>query len=155
MRSRDILNTLYLHLHQTNGYQIWEGGESPWRVSTHKIHLDLRTCVNKRSRDKRKTYLHRHNAYGPKIYHCGDIMQGAPAHKFAWPWSGHVWPSHKLNTLFLHLQKFHEHETRQGDDLQWESLIVKATWPYDHVTNRRSHYSLKTLYFGYQKTYGK
>ena len=25
--SRDKLNTLYLHLHETNGYQTWEGGE--------------------------------------------------------------------------------------------------------------------------------
>ena len=72
-------------------------------------------------------------------------MQGASAHKFAWPWRGQVSPGDKLNTLFLHLQKFHEHETRQGADLQWESLIIKATWPYDHVTNGKSRDNFKPI----------
>ena len=29
LRSCVILNALYLHLHQTNGHQTWQGGDSP------------------------------------------------------------------------------------------------------------------------------
>ena len=28
VRSRDVLNTLYLHMYKTNGHQTWEGGDS-------------------------------------------------------------------------------------------------------------------------------
>ena len=46
----------------------------------------------------------------------------------------------KLNTSYLHLQKTHEDQTRQGADLQWDAP--------------RSRYNFKNLYFHYHKSYG-
>ena len=78
---------------------------------------------------------------------------------------GHVRSRDKLNTLYLHLQKTHRHQTSQGADLQWWCLvadlhwltvvmeaggdlqvkeptygapILKERWLFDHVTNVRS-----------------
>ena len=45
-------------------------------------------------------------------------------------WGGHVRSRDKLNTLYLHLQKTHEHQIRQGADLQWEASILQ-----NHVTH--------------------
>ena len=43
---------------------------------------------------------------------------------------------HESNySKYLHLQKTHGHQTRQGADLQWEVPILKATWFFDQVTN--------------------
>ena len=61
----------------------------------------------------------------------------------------------KLNTLYLHLQKTNKHHTRQGSDLQWEASILKATWPFDYVTNVRPRNNFKNLYFHYHKSYGQ
>ena len=47
-------------------------------------------------------------------------------------WSGLVRSRDKLNTLYLHLQKTHEH--RNWLDLSWEVPNLKAEWPFDHVT---------------------
>ena len=66
---------------------------------------------------------------------------------------GHVSSRDKLNTLYLHLQKSHEHQIRQVANLQWETLILKATSPFDHVTNVRLRDSFKNLYFHYHKSY--
>ena len=66
-------------------------------------------------------------------------------------WGGHLRSREKSNT-YLHLQKTREH---QITDLQWESPILKAIWPFDHVTNERSLDSLKNLYFHGHKTYGQ
>ena len=35
--SRDNSNALYFHLHQTNGHQIWQGGDLSWGAFTHKV----------------------------------------------------------------------------------------------------------------------
>ena len=70
-------------------------------------------------------------------------------------WGGHVRSCDKLNALYLHLQKTYEHQITQGADLQWQAPIVKATWPFDHVTNVRSRDNLKNLYFHYHKCYGQ
>ena len=49
-------------------------------------------------------------------------------------WVGYVRSREKLNTLNLHLQRIHGHQTRQGADLQWQPFILKAILPFDHVT---------------------
>ena len=36
------------------------------------------------SRDKWKTYLRYHDAYGQQTCHSGDILQGSPTRKFEW-----------------------------------------------------------------------
>ena len=41
----------------------------------------------------------------------------------------------KSNMLYFHLQNTHGNETRQDADLQWEAPILKATLPFDHLTN--------------------
>ena len=48
-------------------------------------------------------------------------------------WCGYLRSGDKLNTLYLHLQITHEHQTRQGADFQWEAPILKATF-FNHVT---------------------
>ena len=60
----------------------------------------------------------------------------------------------KLNTLYLHLQKTHEHQTRQGAGLQSETPILKVILPFDHVTNSSSLDNFKNLYFHYYKSCG-
>ena len=57
-------------------------------------------------------------------------------------------------TLYLHLQKTHGHQTRQGGDLSWEASTIKAFWPSYHVTNVRSNGSLKNLYLDFHKSFG-
>ena len=47
-------------------------------------HNPLDMC-SRESRDKLKTYLHHHNAYGHKTYQHSDITQRVPTHKFACP----------------------------------------------------------------------
>ena len=42
-------------------------------------------------------------------------------------------------------------DTWQGADLQWEALIIKAFWSFNHVAHMRSLDILKSLYFHYQK----
>ena len=37
VKLRDKLSTLYPHLHYTNGYQTWQGGDLLWEASTHKV----------------------------------------------------------------------------------------------------------------------
>ena len=67
------------------------------------------------SRDKLKTYLHYQNAYGHLTCQGGDILQRAPPENSKKPsiWSWEI----KLNILYLHLQKNHGLQTRQGADL--------------------------------------
>ena len=74
-------------------------------------------------------------------------------HKFKWPLHEVVLWSHifKLNTLYLHLQKTHGHQTRQGTDLSWEAPILKAKWPFGHSSNVRSHNNLKDLQLQFQE----
>ena len=48
--------------------------------------------------------------------------------KFAWTLSGLV------RSLYLHLQKTHGHQTRQGTGLPWETPNLRAAWPFDHMT---------------------
>ena len=50
-------------------------------------------------------------------------------------WGVHMRSQDKLNTLYLHLQKTHGHQTGQSADLMWETPILKAAWPFNHVTN--------------------
>ena len=59
----------------------------------------------------------------------------------------------EYNTLYLHLERTNGNQTRQGDDLTWEALIMKTTWPLDHVTKAMSHATLKNLYLQLHKTY--
>ena len=79
------------------------------------IHINLETCVHKRSHEKLETlYVNHYNVYGRKTYQRTAITQGAPVinlHSLSMRWSCEV-------TLHLHLQKTHEHRTRQGTDLQ-------------------------------------
>ena len=65
---------------------------------------------------------------------------------------GHVKSRDKLNTLYLHLQKTHNHQIKQGTDLKWEAPIYKATWPFDHLTNLKSRDDLKNLFFHCHKS---
>ena len=46
------------------------------------------------------------------------------------------------------LKKDYEHQTNQGSDLQWESPVLKATWPLDNV----NQCEVKTFYIYYHKT---
>ena len=107
------------------------------------------------SRDKLKTYLYHHNAYGHKIYQRSDITQRAPNQKFACLLNEVVIWGHVTNILYLHLKKTHEYQTTQGADLQWEAPILKVTWPFDHVANVRSRNNFENLYFHYQNSYGQ
>ena len=61
----------------------------------------------------------------------------------------------KLNTLYLHLQKNHEHQTNQSADSQWEAPILKAAWPFDHVTHVSLRDNFKHLYLLYHNSYGQ
>ena len=56
--------------------------------------------------------------------------------------------------LHLHLQKIHVHQITEGANLPWEARTMKATWPFDHVTNVGSRDNLRNLYFHFQKSYG-
>ena len=56
-------------------------------------------------------------------------------------WRGLVRSHDKLNTLYLHLQKIHRHQTKQGADLN------------DYVTNTRSRVNLKNLYHHFHQTW--
>ena len=51
-----------------------------WWLIVRNFHPKIH--INKRSRDKLKTYFHYHNAYGQKKK-GDDMLQGAPTHKFA------------------------------------------------------------------------
>ena len=66
-------------------------------------------------------------------------------------WDGHIRSRDKLNTLYIHLQKTHEHQTKEGDDWQWDAPILKATWPFDHMTFE----NFKNLYFHYHQSYSQ
>ena len=101
----------------------------------------------------KKHYLHHRNAYVYKTYH-GDILWRAPTHIFAWPWGWQVRSCNKLNTLYLHLQETHGHQTRQGVVLLWKVTTLKATWPFDYVTSVTWRNKLKKLYFLFHKIYG-
>ena len=79
------------------------------------------------SRDKLKTYLPHHNAYGHKIYQRSDVTPRAPTHKFACPLNEVVIWGHVTNKSYLHLKKTHEYQTRQGADLKWEAPVLKVT----------------------------
>ena len=60
----------------------------------------------------------------------------------------------KLNKLYLHLQKTHEHQNRQGVGLLWETRTLKATWLFDHMINVRLCDNLKNLNLHFLKTSG-
>ena len=63
-------------------------------------------------------------------------------------WScDHVRERDKWDTLNLRLQKTHGHQTSQGTDLQWEIPILKATWPFDHVTDEKWRDSLRNFHY--------
>ena len=52
------------------------------------------------------------------------------SHPYIWMLSqqgGHVRSRGKLNTLYIHLQKIHGHQTRQGADLHREASILRTT----------------------------
>ena len=49
----------------------------------------------------------------------------------------------KLNLLWLHLQKFNGHQTRQGADLFLEAPSLKVTLLFDQATTMRSRDELK------------
>ena len=102
-RSYDELK-IYIYYYDTNDLQheIQWGGEIQWEVPIHKAYGHVRSC------DKLKTYIHFHNAC--HTCKCGDILQGTHTHKFAWPLNEVTW--HKINLLYLHLQKPHEHWIR-------------------------------------------
>ena len=113
-------------------------------------------CVHERSCGKLKIlYLHYHYAYCHKTYQDIDILQEGPTHKLDDPsisWlCGVTW---QVKWVMSPLQKTHGNPTRRGADLKWETPILKATWPFGHVTNLRSHDNLN-FYFHYHKTYGQ
>ena len=102
------------------------------------MHVVVTTCFDKFflfnviTGKNKILHLHYHNSDVHQTYQGGDITQGTPIHKFAWPsWGGLMRSRGKSNTLFLHLQKIHG-QTRQGAKNSHDPLI---TWPmWDHVT---------------------
>ena len=48
VRSEDLLNTLPFHMHQTNGHQTCQSGDSRYGVSTHNL---LQPFKHKLTRD--------------------------------------------------------------------------------------------------------
>ena len=70
VRSRDKLNTLYLHLHWTNGHQTWQAEDLRLDAST------LWASDNVRARDRLKILnLHDHNDYRHQTCHGGHISK--------------------------------------------------------------------------------
>ena len=59
----------------------------------------------------------------------------------------------KLNT-YIHLQKTHDHQTRQGTDLPLEPPFLKVTWAFDYVIKLRSCDFVKNSYLFFHKIYG-
>ena len=51
----------------------------------------------------------------------------------------------KLNSLYLHLQKPHKHQTRPGGDLLWQAPTLKVTRLFDQVKSAWSPDNLKKL----------
>ena len=144
-RSYDELKT-YIYYHDTNDLQneIQWGGEIQWEVPIHKAYGHVRSC------DKLKTYIHFHNAC--HTCKCGDILQGTHTHKFAWPLNEVTW--HKINLLYLHLQKPHEHWIRQDADLLWKAPSLKATRTFDYISSVSSCDNFENLCLYFHKTYG-
>ena len=130
------------------------------RMVTHRDDLPLIDSHNPLimcSQDILKSsYLHHHNAYGHKTYWRCNITRGVPSvisHALSMKWWCEVtWQIKK--TLYLHLQKTHEHQTSQGASLYWEPPILKVTWPFDNVSNVKSGENFKSFYFHYHKSYG-
>ena len=84
------------------------------------------------------------NLHNP-INTSGDTPQEAPTHKFVLPLSEVVMWEHVTN----------RHQFKQGASLLWKVPILKAVWPFYHVTNLSSRNNLKNLYFYYHKTYSQ
>ena len=94
-------------MHWTNG-----------KIVTHcvafpPINLHNPSNVYVRSRDKLKTYLSYHSAYGRKTYQGSSHTKN----RMTLRRSGHVKSRDKFYTLYLHLQKTHGHQIKQGADL--------------------------------------
>ena len=68
-----------------------------WSVSTHKFIQPFKHVFT--SRDKLKTYLLYHDAYGHKTSQGDDIPQGAPTHKCVWPHNEVVMWGHMINYI--------------------------------------------------------
>ena len=79
-------------------------------------------------------------------------MSSHPYIRMTSQWGDHVRSRDKLNALHLQLQETHEHQTRQGAELQWEVPIFEATWPFDHVTNVGPGDNLKNVHSHDHKT---
>ena len=79
-------------------------------------------------------YLHYRNPYGHKTYQGGDILQGVPTHKIAWPFSDvFLWGDMKnwMHYIFILLS---------------DPSTFKATLPFHFMTKMRSRGNLKKLY---------
>ena len=89
-------------------------------------------------------------AYRHKTYEGGDMLQGAPTHKFIWSLNEVVmWGLVTIKYICLYLQKTSVHQTRKGAGLQWEFLILKAICFSNHMTNMR--YNLENFLFPFSQ----
>ena len=66
-------------------------------------------------------YVRYCNLYGRQTYQVCNMLRGVSNDKFTWIF---VKLCEKLNTLYIHLQKTHKQETRQGADLLWKATII-------------------------------
>lgn len=51
---------------------------------------------------------------------------------------GFVQSRDKLNAIYLHLKKIHEHQTRQGFELPSDALTLKAIWHFDKTKIKKT-----------------
>ena len=131
LRPRDILNTLYLNLHQTNGHQTWKVVTLHEGLSLINSHNLLDMCSREITWQIKNTIsplsqcLCSHDL--PVWWHI--LRSSHPYISITSQRGGHVGSRYKLNTLYLHLQGTYRHQTRQG-----AVLLKKTCTNLSHIT---------------------
>ena len=75
----------YLHSYKTYDCQIWRAGTSIVVDSSETSQAGVGDVIMSRPRDKLKTSLHYHSAYGYQTWQDSNLPWWASAHKVTWP----------------------------------------------------------------------